>query len=62
VGAYLVRYRLVPPGTPILSLQGAKMGRPSRIHIDIEGGPETITRVRIGGEAVLIARGDLVAE
>jgi predicted PhzF superfamily epimerase YddE/YHI9 len=54
-----VKHRVVPPsqaGT-ILSLQGVKMGRPSRVHVTIgvEGGE--ITRVQVGGEAVLVGEG-----
>jgi predicted PhzF superfamily epimerase YddE/YHI9 len=43
----------------ILSLQGVRMGRPSRIHIAIgvEGGE--IARVQVGGEAVLVGEGEL---
>jgi predicted PhzF superfamily epimerase YddE/YHI9 len=35
------------------------MGRPSRIHIAIDGEPDRITRVRVGGQAVLVGRGEL---
>jgi predicted PhzF superfamily epimerase YddE/YHI9 len=41
----------------IRSLQGVKMGRPSWVHIAIGlDGPE-ITRVQVGGEAVLVGEG-----
>jgi predicted PhzF superfamily epimerase YddE/YHI9 len=43
----------------IVSLQGAAMGRPSRIHIDIDSRDDTITRVRVGGRSVLVGRGEL---
>jgi trans-2,3-dihydro-3-hydroxyanthranilate isomerase len=61
LGCYLVRHGVVPPdqaGT-ILSLQGVKMGRPSRVHmaIGLDGGD--ITRVQVGGEAVLVGEGYL---
>jgi predicted PhzF superfamily epimerase YddE/YHI9 len=36
------------------------MGRASTIHIAIEGGPDAITGVRVGGEAVLVGRGELM--
>jgi predicted PhzF superfamily epimerase YddE/YHI9 len=44
----------------IVSLQGALMKRPSRLFIDIteEGG--AITRVKVGGRAVLVGRGELL--
>ncbi len=36
------------------------MGRPSKIHIAIEGQPDRITRVRVGGRSVLVGRGELM--
>ena len=36
------------------------MKRPSRIHIAISGTPEAITEVKVGGEAVLVAKGELL--
>lgn len=63
LGCYLVRYGLVS-GTPakILSEQGFEMGRPSYIHIGIEGTPENITRVTVGGESVYMGGGWLEIE
>ena len=64
LGAYLVRHGVVAAWTAaraIVSLQGVAMGRPSRIHIAIDGGPEAITGVRVGGAAVLVARGEFLA-
>jgi trans-2,3-dihydro-3-hydroxyanthranilate isomerase len=62
LGCYLVHYRAVAgeAALKIISLQGAAMGRPSRIHISIEGDRRAITRVRVGGEAVLVGRGELL--
>lgn len=59
LGCYLVRHGLVAPADAgrMVSLQGVKMGRPSRIHIAIEGTPEAITNVRVGGEAVYVGEG-----
>ena len=70
LGSYLVQHGLVSgeAARQIVSLQGVKMGRPSRIHIAIsterrpgaaEGGPG-ITGVKVGGEAILVARGELL--
>ena len=39
---------------------GRAMGRPSRIHISIDSDDDMITRVRVGGESVLVGRGELV--
>ena len=63
LGCYLVRHRLVDgdAASRIVSLQGVVMGRPSRIHIAIAGTAEQVTQVRVGGEAVLVARGEMLA-
>ena len=59
LGCYLVRHGLVPPGRAgqIVSRQGVKMGRPSRVHIRIAGTPENITDVKVGGGSVLVGDG-----
>jgi trans-2,3-dihydro-3-hydroxyanthranilate isomerase len=61
LGCYLFAHRLVPRERlpHVVSLQGAKMRRPSRIHISIDAVGETITRVRIGGRSVLVGDGRL---
>ena len=44
----------------MISLQGAKMGRPSYVHISIDADKEgKIGGVRVGGEAVLAGEGTL---
>ncbi len=62
LGSYLVRHKVVSDATAkqIVSLQGVAMKRPSRIHIAIEGDADTIRSVKVGGEAVLAARGELL--
>jgi trans-2,3-dihydro-3-hydroxyanthranilate isomerase len=64
LGCYLVKHGVVPPeeAGAILSLQGVKMGRPSRIHIAIGLGGGEISRVQVGGEAVLLGEGYLDLE
>ncbi len=61
LGCYLVRHKVVPAekAGAILSLQGVKMGRPSHVHIAIGVERDEITRVRVGGEAVLAGEGTL---
>ena len=61
LGSYLLHHHVVPVEVAgaILSLQGVAMGRPSRIHIAIDGEPDRITRVRVGGQSVLVGRGEL---
>lgn len=62
LGCYLVRHGLVAgeAARRMVGLQGVAMGRPSRIHISIEERGGEIVRVRVGGEAVLVARGELL--
>ena len=61
LGCYLVRHGLAPAGKTeaMLSLQGAKMGRPSHVHISIGLTAGQISSVRVGGEAVLAGEGTL---
>ena len=61
LGCYLVRHGLVPADKAgsIISAQGVKMGRPSRIHIKIDLAGSEITRVRVGGTSVLVGEGRL---
>lgn len=62
LGCYLVQHGLVPRerADALVSLQGVAMGRPSRIHVAIGTAEDgTITRVQVGGQAVLVAEGRL---
>ena len=63
LGCYLVQHRRVSgeQAKQIVNAQGVKMGRASRIHIAISGGPDAITDVKVGGDAVLVARGEFLA-
>lgn len=61
LGCYLVEHGVVD-GTAQASmrnLQGVAMGRRSQVHVTVDGLPGAITRVRVGGEAVLVGRGEL---
>jgi trans-2,3-dihydro-3-hydroxyanthranilate isomerase len=63
LGCYLFRHGLIRPRervSQIVSLQGVKMRRPSRIHISIDVTGEEITRVRVGGRSVLVGDGRLI--
>jgi trans-2,3-dihydro-3-hydroxyanthranilate isomerase len=62
LGAYLVHYQVVSAeqAKQMVSLQGVAMRRPSRIHISIDSDAREITRVRVGGQSVLVGRGELV--
>lgn len=61
LGCYLVRHGLVPASAAgaIVSAQGVKMGRPSRIHIRIAVSGQDVTRVQVGGTSVLVGDGRL---
>jgi trans-2,3-dihydro-3-hydroxyanthranilate isomerase len=58
LGAYLVHYGLVPPGTHMVSEQGMEMGRPSYIHIEIDIEAGEFGPARIGGQAYYMGRGE----
>jgi trans-2,3-dihydro-3-hydroxyanthranilate isomerase len=62
LGCYLVHHEVVSSAAAsgITSLQGVAMGRPSRIHISIDAEDGGISRVRVGGRAVLVGRGELL--
>jgi trans-2,3-dihydro-3-hydroxyanthranilate isomerase len=62
LGCYLVRHGHVsgPAQQRMVSLQGVKMRRPSRLSIAIDGTATGITGVRVGGASVLVAQGELL--
>ena len=62
LGCYLVHHGLVEgeQAQHIVSMQGVTMGRPSRIHVAIRGTRDAITEVKVGGQAVLVARGEMI--
>lgn len=63
LGAYVVKYGLVPPGATvsIVNEQGTKMGRPSFLHIELAYGKdaEIPTRIEVGGSVVPVVSGEL---
>jgi len=63
LGCYLVRHRLVShdAARSIVSNQGIAMGRPSRIHVAIGERGGDIVEVKVGGTAVLVGTGELLA-
>jgi len=62
LGCYLYTHGLLPRErlSHIVSLQGVKMLRPSRLHISIDGKGGDITRVRVGGRSVPVGEGRLM--
>jgi len=60
LGAYLVHHAALPlaePTTHIVSEQGAELGRPSRLYVEVDLMGEEITAVRVGGQVVPVAEG-----
>jgi trans-2,3-dihydro-3-hydroxyanthranilate isomerase len=62
LGCYLVRHGVVTGDAAqrMISLQGVAMGRSSRIHIHIDCRSDNISRVRVGGEAILVGKGEML--
>jgi trans-2,3-dihydro-3-hydroxyanthranilate isomerase len=62
LGCYLVKHGLVKgdDARKIVSWQGVRMGRPSRLHVAITSDDRgSIRRVQVGGQSVLVAEGTL---
>ena len=62
LGAYLVHHRAVPvtePTTHITSEQGLEMSRPSTLYVEVDSGGGEVTAVRVGGEVVAVAEGEV---
>ena len=60
LGAYLVHHEaidLTEPTNWIVSAQGAEMGRPSTIYVEVDHSREGISAVRVGGQVVLVIEG-----
>jgi len=60
LGAYLIHHRAVAvtePTTHIVSEQGAELGRPSALHVEVDSTDGEITAVRVGGQVVPVAEG-----
>jgi trans-2,3-dihydro-3-hydroxyanthranilate isomerase len=62
LGGYLVRNGMVllADAQSIVSAQGVKMGRPSRLHVRVEASaPSDIVRVHVGGASVRVGEGTI---
>jgi trans-2,3-dihydro-3-hydroxyanthranilate isomerase len=61
LGSYLVKHGLVHRNEmrDMVNLQGAAMGRPSRLHMRIEEDEGAITRVQVGGKSVKVGEGSI---
>ncbi len=58
IAVHLLRHGRLAPGATIEIEQGAEVGRPSRLYARAEGSTEAVTRVEVGGAAVVVARGE----
>jgi trans-2,3-dihydro-3-hydroxyanthranilate isomerase len=59
VAIHLARHGVVEWGRPLTIRQGAQVGRPSTLHVQVEGTAEQVDVVEVGGAAVIIGRGTL---
>lgn len=60
LAVHLSRHGRIAFGEEIEIRQGAEIGRPSLLHARADGTAEEITRVEVGGSAIVIARAELV--
>ena len=58
LGIHLARHGRIEFGQEVEVLQGAEIGRPSTLYVRVDGSPEKIDRVEVGGSAVVVARGE----
>ena len=57
---HLLRHGRIASGDEVEIEQGVEVGRPSRVFARVEGTPEAIDRVEVGGSAVIVARGEFI--
>ena len=55
---HLARHGAIRFGAEIEIEQGAEIGRPSKLHARVEGSPEQVELIEVGGAAVIVARGE----
>ena len=58
IALHLARHGEIAFGEEIELAQGAEIGRPSRLYARVDGSPERIERIEVGGAAVIVARGE----
>ena len=57
LACHLARHGRIRFGEEIAITQGAEIGRPSTLHARADGSAEDITRVEVGGSAIVVASG-----
>jgi trans-2,3-dihydro-3-hydroxyanthranilate isomerase len=58
LGIHLARHGRIEFGQEVEVSQGAEIGRPSTLYVRVDGSPEKIDRVEVGGSAVVVGRGE----
>jgi trans-2,3-dihydro-3-hydroxyanthranilate isomerase len=59
LGVHLLRHGLIESGQEVEFTQGVELLRPSQLHVRVTGTPGEIESVEVGGEAVIVANGEL---
>ena len=55
---HVARHGRIAFGDEIQISQGAEIGRPSTLYARVEGSPDKVDKVEVGGSAVIVARGE----
>jgi trans-2,3-dihydro-3-hydroxyanthranilate isomerase len=58
LAVHLARHGRIEFGQEIEIRQGEELRRPSTLYARVEGSPERIEKVEVGGAAVIVARGE----
>jgi trans-2,3-dihydro-3-hydroxyanthranilate isomerase len=58
LAVHLLRHGEIEPGQEIEIAQGAEVARPATLHARVGGTPDAIESVEVGGEAVIVAKGE----
>jgi trans-2,3-dihydro-3-hydroxyanthranilate isomerase len=58
LACHVVRHGLVEPGAELTISQGTEIKRPSTLYARVQGTPDKIEKVEVGGSAVVVARGE----
>lgn len=59
IGAYRLIHGLAVAGKTFVLNQGQYTGRPSTLHVQPEGSPESIDTIKVGGEVAFVGTGSL---
>jgi trans-2,3-dihydro-3-hydroxyanthranilate isomerase len=57
VGVHLLRHGIVEPGAQLTLTHGVEILRPSTLLVRVEGLPDAIASVAVGGSAVIVGEG-----